>query len=215
VVIITHYTTAASCISSLEGPFRSHILLSIEPNTIIFNTAYRDKVTIHPRLAILLLEHESAPAFHLPAIRQDLPEPVDNFLLLEANWLAGIDTTTAPHSHERRVAADFPGLELVYSEPLYLERPLKPDRANDMPSLDCYTTIPDTDILITMLGHPPNRLITHLLKNAGHDESTTTPDKQAYIRACLLSTLQKAHKRSRHRRLRKKHGAQEILAIVT
>jgi hypothetical protein len=92
----------------------------------------------------------------------------------------------------------------LHTAPLHLDKPL-PTQAADPNSNwrgDLYTTIPDTDILITLLGHPPQNLISHLLKNAVHHESTRTPDKQAYIKACLLSTLQKAHTRSRHRRLR-------------
>jgi hypothetical protein len=123
VVIITLYTTATSYVSNGEGPFRSHIQLSIEPNTLTLNTARQTTVTVHPRLAILLLEQESAPAHpstpqpSANPVRQDLSFLNGNFTLFYTDWLSAQDIFSAPHSHERHAAADFPGLEFMRPEP--------------------------------------------------------------------------------------------------
>jgi hypothetical protein len=73
-----------------------------------------------------------------------------------------------------------------------------------------YTATADPELLITFLGHPPNKLIYNLLHAAKHLTSAMTPDKHAYITSCLLATTLKAHARLRKWRLQSLFGTQHI-----
>jgi hypothetical protein len=68
----------------------------------------------------------------------------------------------------------------------------------------------DANLLITFLGHPPNKLIYNLLRDAKHPTSAMTPDKHAYITTCLLATTLKAHAHHRKWLLQSLFGTQHI-----
>jgi hypothetical protein len=73
-----------------------------------------------------------------------------------------------------------------------------------------YTATADPELLITFLGHPPNKFIYNLLHAAKHLTSAMTPDKHAYITSCLLATTLKAHARLQKLRLQSLFETQHI-----
>jgi hypothetical protein len=158
-----------------------HILLAIQPDILTLCSSPSllfpiNETTTHCKLAVLLLDHNSAPRFHPPAFQTDLestfPTLARNFAFHPPPWFQNHHTVNSPTSEDREPPTAHPGLEFLTSQPT-LHLHTHKDKANPM---NGYTAIADPGLLITFLGHPPNKLIYNLLHAAKHLTSAMTPD---------------------------------------
>lgn len=217
IIILPYETAMTEAHEHIEQTtYRAHILLTIQPNTLtLYNSssllAPSTEITMHRKLAVLLLDHNSAPYFHPPALQEDIeshfPDQSQHMLLHPPPWFQRHHTTGSFTSVDRDSPMAHPGLEFLTSQPT-LHKHTHDDDAD--PS-NGYTTITDPELLITFLGHPPNKLVHKLLRAAKHSPSAMTPDKHAYITTCLLATTLKAYTRLRNWRLQTLFGTQHII----
>jgi hypothetical protein len=217
VIIILPFEEALSQVhqhSFTSTHYRTHILMTILPDTLQLARSpslYTPETTCttHPKLALLLLDHTSAPTFHAPAIQADIvttfSEHSDRITVHPPPWFHKISTQHAHTSHERTPPSAHPGLNFLTTQPTYIKLQKKKGQA----SLQ-YTNFPETDLLISLLGYPPQQLVYNTLRAAKHTPQATTSDKHTFITTCLLATTQKAHARLRYWRLQQNYGSQTI-----
>jgi hypothetical protein len=187
--------------------------MTIQPDTLELEQSpslfeYTTTTTKHHKLALLLLDHISAPIFNLASIQTDIwgafPKDYPNFTLHQPPWLNATHTQHAPTSHARFTPTTHPGLEFLTTQPIYFH----PRPAPTHPQQAEYKKLAETDILSTILGHPPQKLIYTMLHSANHKPEATTADKHNFITSRLLNTSQTAHARLRKWRLQNKYSTQ-------